>query len=314
LKLIERIKAQKTIDKISSGNFDELDVEMLFMRLRAYAGDHKVFREAADFVAHKDTRDRGLTNESIDSFYLSLKFFNDFLADGSQSLDIKGFPLYVKRLLRYQVKKCSEEDLKYKLKCSAQKLGSIVDNICKEDKVKNVCMIKEGVSQAKLDLIVYLLRFIKVEPVFSSDEFMNDLFEVLRKTEIQFNEHDLNAYRSKILISFCLLLHMAEFKLSDGSVAKCSLRSEREWVFQEFQEASDNFGKLSIFGECKIQTRGEELKTMYSVFDTVLPAVDFCSETLVKYEAQSRAPNLSGWRLDLNRPLQMIEGIIFAAE
>lgn len=45
MKSIEKGKVQKIVDKIQSGNFDENDIDNIFMKLRAYSANFNVFRD-----------------------------------------------------------------------------------------------------------------------------------------------------------------------------------------------------------------------------------------------------------------------------
>tara|TARA_Y100001956_G_C4086157_1_gene170747 strand:- start:749 stop:1042 length:294 start_codon:yes stop_codon:yes gene_type:complete len=87
MKGIEKSKTQKIIDKIQNDNFDENDIDNLFMKLRAYSGGNTVFREIADFVAHNDLRDRGITNQSLQAMYYSIKYFIEYVSP-KKTLDI----------------------------------------------------------------------------------------------------------------------------------------------------------------------------------------------------------------------------------
>ncbi|MCK8109134.1 hypothetical protein MTF64_19840, partial [Pseudoalteromonas sp. 2CM41L] len=80
MKGIEKNKAQKLILKIEKGQFDENDIDSLFMRMRAHSNKMPVFREIADFVAHNDQRDRGCSGQLIlatvlESWYLTSDSF-----------------------------------------------------------------------------------------------------------------------------------------------------------------------------------------------------------------------------------------------
>ncbi|MDH5356168.1 MAG: hypothetical protein OEY09_17130 [Gammaproteobacteria bacterium] len=104
MKPIEKAKAQKLLVKLESGNFDENDIDNLFMRLRAYSHGNRIFREVADFVAHNDERNKGVATESLEAFYLSFKYFLEYISP-KKSLDIgSSFPLYVKKLMRMTLK------------------------------------------------------------------------------------------------------------------------------------------------------------------------------------------------------------------
>ena len=76
----EKVKAQRVVEKIERGAFDDNDIDNLFMKLRAYSRGYHVFREVADFVAHPDARDQGLTNESLEAFSLIMRYFTEYLS------------------------------------------------------------------------------------------------------------------------------------------------------------------------------------------------------------------------------------------
>jgi hypothetical protein len=312
VKAVEKVKAQKAVDKIQSGEFDESDVEMLFLRLRAYSGEHKIFRESADFVAHNDVRNKGLTVSSLDNFYLSLRFFCEYSGDNAKKLDIsKEFPSYVKKLLKYQAVNCDQDDFKSRLKMSSQKAISIIDNVFREDTVKKTCTLKDGrVSDSKLAVLNQLLSFIKVDSVFTPEQFMDDLYGVLKKNGIQYAEEKVELNKSKILLSFGLLLHMADFKLTGGGKAKCLLGCEGAWQPDDTLANEDRFGKLSIFGHCEIAMGDNPVTVIYNVFDTGLQASDYCGALMFKPELHPQLSDVSGTKLDLERPLQMIDGLL----
>src|SRR5690606_35211520 len=111
----------KIVDKIEAGDFDENDVDSLFMKLRAYSSDHRVFREIADFVAHNDNRDRGLANQALETMYLRMRFFLEYNSP-KETLDLsQPFPLWIKRLMIFQVEKCEEGVLKERFNVTASR-------------------------------------------------------------------------------------------------------------------------------------------------------------------------------------------------
>ncbi len=122
------------VEKIESVVFDENDIDNLFMRLRAFSLGHNVFREIADFVAHNTTRDRGLTNQSLEAFYLNMRYFCEYVSPGV-ALDISTpFPIYVKRLMKYQVDRCNEQVLRAQFKVTRRRLKERIDSLFREDK------------------------------------------------------------------------------------------------------------------------------------------------------------------------------------
>ncbi|EPJ90995.1 hypothetical protein [Pseudomonas psychrophila] len=309
MKVVEKIKAQKAIDKIQSGCFDESEVETLLLKLRAYSGSHKIFRESADFVAHNDIRDRGLAQESLDSFYLSLRFFRDYKSDDKSVGWGDSIPLYVKKFLKYQVGKCSGEDLKSECKMSASKLLAVIDKAFKEDPKSRTCTLNEAaLSVAKVHAINYLTTFIKVEPVFSAEDFLSSFYAVLRDNDLRFSEQIMNQYKDRIILSFVLLFHDAEFKLAGGGTAKCFLGEnslEGGGVYTDH-----DLIELGVVGESEIPAEGlPSIMMQYVIFNTKLKISDVCHNSLFVRRAVSEATNEA--RLDFYRgPLHMVDGVL----
>ena len=130
----DKLKAQKTIDDIAKGDFDERDIDSLFMGLRAHSFNNEVLREIADFVAHNILRNKGLTNQSLEAFYLSFKYFSEYMTH-QKSLDITSpFPIYIKKLMKYQIYKCDENLLREKFNVTQERLKSRIDNLFKDNK------------------------------------------------------------------------------------------------------------------------------------------------------------------------------------
>lgn len=93
MKETEMSKVNKIIDKISSGIFDENDVDILLLKLRAYSDGFPLFKELSDFVAHNDLRDRGIINTSMEVMYLRMRWYVEHVAP-RKDLDITSpFPL-----------------------------------------------------------------------------------------------------------------------------------------------------------------------------------------------------------------------------
>ena len=88
----------------------------------------------ADFVAHNDSRDRGLANQALEAMYLSMRVFLEYNSP-KKTLDLsQPFPLWVKRLMIFQVERCEEEVLKDRVNVTASRLKSRIDNSFKIDK------------------------------------------------------------------------------------------------------------------------------------------------------------------------------------
>lgn len=292
MKLDEKLKARKALAKIESGTFDENDLEILMIRLRPYSQDCRIFREAADFVAHNDERNKGLVNESLDAFALSFKYFQEFQGTGKNLLPIfDDFPSYVKNLLIYQVDKFSDDKIKEELSMTKHQLRELVRDVVRKGGKPGTCTVRPSTKKRKIDALGLLLGRIIVKPVFSRGEFMSDLRKVIHLNGIELDSDKFNVQEPKIILLFSLLMHRVVFTLSEGGSAVCHMR------------ADDNI--LKIIGTCEVANRPP--KVSYCVFDTEIVASEVVSVELVE---QGETPGASAPALKLDRPLMYSDGLL----
>lgn len=292
MKEIERSKAQKVVDKIQSGTFDENDVDNLFMRLRAYSCGQDVFREFADFVAHNDERDRGIINSSLDAFRLSIKYFIEY-ASPKKALDIsRPFPLYVKRLMKYQVDKSSEAVLREKFSVTRARLKSRIDSLFAEDKKGNTAYLRKGkIGTATIEALQHVLGFIGSHPVITQEALLEQLVVVLRKNHLQFDEGAIAREAPKISLSALLLLHDARFEFHGQKPGYCRISCDNvaiphntRFVDENGREVDykDEFGVLQVLGYVVLDKDGKDLTICFPVMSTSLNVDDWCDQSLFR--------------------------------
>lgn len=294
MKPIEKAKAQKLVLKLETGNFDENDVDNIFMRLRAYSHGNRIFREVADFVAHNDERNQGIATESIEAFYLSIKYFLEY-ASPKISLDIGSpFPLYVKKLMKYQIDKCKDTDLKEKFNVTKQRLKSRIDTIFSEDKKNNVAFMKKPkISEDTLRALQYILGFIGSHPAFDQSRVISELLSVIKSNKLNANEEELLKHSDRIAACVVLLLHEATFEYGAHKQGYCKVSCEKTSIpyNQKFTdqdgnpvEINDSFGNLQVLGHVLLEKDGKDLTVCYPLMTTNLPAEDWCDDDMFVIE------------------------------
>lgn len=298
LKAIEKSKAQKIISKIESGNFDENDVDNLYMRLRAYSRNHHVFREIADFVAHNDERNKGIANNSLEAFYFSIKYFNEFISPKPQLNIFEPFPLYVKKLMKYQVDKCKESDLKTKFNVSKLRLKSRIDTLFTEDKKTQTAVLKKpNISENNFKTIQHLLGFIGSHPAFDQSSIIKSILDVISDCKLKVCEDDFINQQQRITLCILLLIHDAKFKFGGGKQGYCTLSCEKtelpygvKYVDPEGNPVEDTqtFGNLQINGHVVVDKDGRDLQVCYPLMSTDLEAVSWCEDNLFVIEPLSQ--------------------------
>lgn len=300
MKLSERNKIQENIRRIESGDFSTDDVEMLFLRLRSYSFEHRIFREAGDFVAHNDKREKGIINDAMDGVFLKLRLFAEYSLD-NKSLDILGeLPRYFKRLLKQTLARAPSDHLKQELGVSVDTAASVVENTIIEDKAKNVCRLRDGkLSARKLAVITYLSSYLYAGAVFDADTLLKEVLSVLERNKFTCNPDKMLAQRNNLLLMFCLLVHQVEFKLSNDGQGRCEIQ-----VDTSSNELSVH-GTIILRGICEVPSSKGGLTFTHYIFETGIRSEDACSESLIVREQRN------GWLyegFDLAKPLVLIEG------
>lgn len=291
MKLVERVKVERTVEKIQGGTFDQDDIELLLIRLRAHSGAYWVFKEASHFVAHNDVRDQGVINESLDTFSLSFRFFMEYGYSGVGLRLDEPFPAYVKKLLMLQVKKFDEKELCKETGLGRAKLLAKIDNhIKKSEKGQYVLEIKKA-GEKVYNAFAYLLRRIKVAPVFSPEDLYDEFIGVLSTNNVAHDQHALFEQKDRFILSFALMLHQTQHKLTDGKVGNCEL---------DFEEV-DGEMLLLVKAGVKVDFKDSHVEMVHSIFNTGLSVLKYCGSSILSEDASAIRSNLAC-------PIQLIDG------
>lgn len=318
MKLIEKNKAQKLVEKIQTNQFDENDIDSLFMRLRAYSKGKHIFREIADFVAHNDARDRGLANKSLETMYLRMKFFVEYNSP-KKSLDISSkFPLWIKRLMLLQVDKFDEKSLKDKFNVSKQRLKNRIDIGFKEDKKAKTAILKKGkLSNDTFDAIQHVMSFLISQPAFTQEELISELISVIQTNGIELNQNLFLLQADKITLCTMLLLHNASFDFKGHQPGYTRIGCEKEAISfnTKFVDVNGNevehketFGKLNINGYVVLDNNGVDVTMVHPLMQTDLDASHWCHENMFTVQPWSEdSPNHLCKKLTFSDGLHMTD-------
>lgn len=287
MKPIEKNKVQKIVEKIESGYFDENDVDNLFIKLRAYSTGFHLFKEVADFVAHNDQRDRGLACNSLRTIYLSVKFFVEYNSKDKMVDITSPFPIWIKDLMKLQVRKCNEAILKKEFNVSRKSLVKFIEKEFEEDRGNDLASCKLwGVSIEKLKAIEYAMSFIDGTPSFSQNEILDEIVFVLKRNKIKFNEKTIRNFSDKIAICILLLFHKAEFYFDGGVNGRCEISSDSNLMLHSKSvsaKGGNDFGStgnLFISGIIDWNDDSQSLSLSYPIMITNLSSKDWCSDEL----------------------------------
>lgn len=289
----ERAKTQRTLNDVSAGRFDERDIDHLFMSLRSHCGQHKIFREVADFVAHKEIRDKGITNQSLEAFYLSFKYFSEYVSP-KKSLDIGApFPAYIIKLMRYQVDKCDEARLRQEFNVTKSRLKSRIDNLFKIDnKARTACLSKQ-LSAPNFRALQHILGFIGSHPAYTQDEIISELIEVLNVNKLAFDRGSVLSQGDRIMLCILSLIHESEYDFKGHKTGYCNIACETTalphgvtYVDEKGMPVKivQSYGNLQINGHVAVVNSDQDVTVAYPIITTNLDVEEWCSESLFSIE------------------------------
>ncbi|MBD1856663.1 MULTISPECIES: hypothetical protein [Leptolyngbya] len=294
----EKVKIQKTINDIVTEQFDARTIDHLFMGLRAFSGNYTIFREIADYIAHNDLRNQGITYCSLEAFYLSQKYLMEYTLS-SLGLDITiPFPSYIKKLMKYQVDKCDEQQLRNRFNATKGGLKSKIDNLFKDDnKRKMACLRDSKISRSNLEILQYLLSFIASFPAYTQEQILSELLSVMKDNSLVFEEDKLTKQGDKIILCVLTLIHNTKYDLESGRSGECRLscdktsllHSEAKYVDSEGNEVKidQSFGNLKIHGYVPVNCDKGNFIASFPVITTNLAVEEWCENSLFFIEHQS---------------------------
>lgn len=309
-----KTKVQRAITKVESGAFDEFVIDSLFSGLRQYSGNNRLFREIADFIAHPDGRNEGITNESLEAFYLSIRYFTEYVSS-KKKLDLsQPFPEYIVRLMKYQIDKCKAEDLKEKFNVKKDRLKARIDTMFSINKKSGEASVKnDKVLRNNFSAVQFILSFIGSHPAFDQDAILADLVEVIKSNKLELNEDLFLAQSEKIILLLLLVMHEAEFKYGGKVPGYCKISCEKTFIShnQRFVdtegnlvEVEESFGCLQLLGYVVVPKDGKDLTVCYPVIATDLKVDSVCDESIFTVEPLSdEHPNILFKRANFEQEL-----------
>lgn len=304
MKLVEKHKLEKILKKVESGQFDDNDIDSLFMRLRPYYKGFKKFKEISDFVAHNDERDRGILNQALEHRYLMIKYFIDYIyAKDSEPLDMgKPFPAWVIKLLKYQTEFVDKQKFLKDYKQSITSFLKKVDQLFKiNEKEKTAIYIGDSVSNFFLNGLKECLHFISFRPAFNQDDLIKEIIGVLKANKINFNADKIKHQSDKITVCLLLLMHNTTYTYNKKELGSSYITYENliEIANKPYEEIG--FGRLVIGGMIKIEIKkGEEREIHGPLLFTNLIAEQWCDVELISTEIKENGIKIKKLNLGEN--------------
>lgn len=273
MKLGERKKVEKAIQRIQSNSFDEIDVDTLFTKLREYAPTYSAFKEVSHYLAHNRERDQGITRDELSSFWLTIRFYKEYY-EKKRHIDIYNLPIWVKNFILFQAERLDDETLKSELGMSGRRLKDYIKSKFKDYKLEGITKYKKSsVSDKDVKIINYLLMRILVKPAFTMGEVFEELITILENLNLDFDINLLSKQRDRVTLCIMYIIDNTIFILSDGSKAQCNITSEKHPITEE--------NHLCISGSMEF-TWEESAGVSFVLFSTKLKIEDWLDPVILK--------------------------------
>lgn len=302
----ERLKAQKNVDDILSGDFDERTVDGLFMGLREHAGSNDIFLEIGHFIAHANIRKKGITTESLTTFYLSMKFHSEY-GPLNKMLDIyQPFPAYIKNLLICQLKNCDPNFLRKTFGATTSQLTSTLTKILVEDRLNNTVSLRNGkINAANLAVIERMLSYVSVQPAYTQEKILSEMISVIQENGLKMDAEQFSKVSDKVIMCVLVLIHGKKYDLPDKSAATTLISSEavripliNRYIDESGKEVIINhsFGKLRIQGEVVISVSNKDMTFIFDIVDTNLSVENWCDASMFAVIIEETGDTKHGFR------------------
>lgn len=290
LPLKEREKLNRIVRRVEAGAFDANDVENLIMKLRPYAQFGSVLLEVANFVAHHDARNKGLTHWSLLAFFDSFRFFHEYIAEKKPLYLARSFPAYIFRLMLSQAKLVDEGMLWAEHKIKRDTLVGKIESNFKVDKKSNVCSFRGKYKLELLQAIKFVLGFIVSRSAFHLLDFQRELKAMLIAHHVEFDEGAWNDQVERLSLVVLCLISSTEFVLPDGGKASCRIATENNLRLLSGQRRlptgamttePTTFGGLIILGEVVVNApNGDVKRWSFPLVESGLDPHEFCDRRL----------------------------------
>jgi hypothetical protein len=294
MKLVEREKIQKSITRIQSGRFDENDVDLIYIKLRAYSREFKIFREMGDFVAHNDKRNQGEFSATILGTFLEFRFFTEYIYPQKELRLNDPFPEYIKNLIIYKIDTSNEADFTNLFNTSKLQAKNKVEQIFRIDKKNNITQpLSTSIDNKTIEILNHLLSTIVIKPKFTQDKVIEELIQVMRQNRIDFNEKSILQQADKIMLCSLLLIHDAEYDIGSTRKATSHLSCDNSglpWA-SNVKYKNMEFGKLNINATVPaIISDKQNINFSVPILTTYLNAVEYCNQNMFAREKITSTP------------------------
>jgi hypothetical protein len=245
--------------RFMAGDHRVVDLDRLFLGLRARAGAQACFREIGDFVAHRDTREKGLITQTGQDVFTSVDVW---------SLKMRGRdPSWadIGRAAHANLRLASDEQLRNG--CGCQRPSA------KQRLQRAMAKVRQGErpTDKEIRVLDYLGNRFIWKPAFTATQLVTEFKEVLLRTSImQPSDTDLPA-------EACAFLSLYALALMHGS----AIVLENDHRARLFAGFANRHRLLEVKVEIVFNELSKPLMAPICLFLTDLPPESHCTPALL---------------------------------
>ncbi len=245
--------------RLLEGRAKPEDLDRLVLDQRENSHGKASFRELADFLAHRDGRDKGPVTQRVRDVFSSFRVWSLGLRGLKPTLDdIATAGLANLNLL-------SEEELKFG--CNLRR------DVARQkfDKALRAAKAGQPVSHAKLQLIDFLANRFLWKPAFTGDELFEDFVEVSMRNQVldPADRRPVEQQRDFLLLYAMTRLHGAAIQIEQGRVAT---------LYAGFANSEK---RLEVRVDIASQDWPKRVHAPICMFSTKLAALEHCAAELL---------------------------------
>jgi hypothetical protein len=274
----ERQKTINIIEKITIDNFDYNDIDLLFVRLRAYSENSSIFKEISNFIPHNEIRNQGLINDSMNALNDRLTLLFDKNKTNNM-FDISiPFPKYILEMVKLQLKKIDKNFLRSEFGFTKTMLENRFNKDFRID--KNGFVNVKNTSQNVLDVFIYCVNTVGTIPDMHQDNIILDIVRILNKNQFIFDDSKIICNGDKIMLCILLLLNRTKYELRDKKIVYCHIYYN--------SEDADVIKKLGLYAEV-FSPEYRDISFGYPIIATNLCLDDWCDKSIITQLNEKKA-------------------------
>jgi hypothetical protein len=285
----------RLINKIVSGDFDDLNVRELLIELRDYSDKNSLLRELAHFIAHqKEGRDIGKFVDFIISYSKEIKFIWE--CQKNQFDLYKPFSRDILECIYNKINKIDRMVLQEKFNITSHKLKKEISKHITVDEKSNTVFFMNSAFPILHNVISYCISQFGIQKeLLDQNTIINDIIKTLKDNDISFNEDEFKKMGNKIMLCILLLLHLSTLQIeknSNNELPYCSI------LFDRRKNNKDEI-YLGLYGILNLP-EGDYIKLAFPIISTNLLLLEYCDVNLLIDIMSSKTNNEITCPLEFN--------------